>query len=67
MTEHPLTLDDSRASVTYITEKLSNEAFDGAKVRLLNAKNILLADVDGTRGKNLSSNSFIIHLPTLVS
>lgn len=67
MTEHPLTLDDSRASVTYITEKLSNEAFDGAKVRLLNANNILLADVDGTRGKNLSSNSFIIHLPTLAS
>ena len=51
--EHPLTLDDSKATVTYITEKLSNEAFDGAKVRLLNAKNILLADVEGTRGKNL--------------
>lgn len=51
--EHPLTPDDSKATVTYITEKLSNEAFDGAKVHLLNAKNILLADVEGTRGKNL--------------
>ena len=53
MAEHPLTLDDSKATVTYITEKLSNEAFDGAKVRLLNAKNILSADVEGTRGKSI--------------
>ena len=49
--EHPLTLDESKATVTYVTEKLSDEAFDGAKVRLMNAKNILLTDVDGTRGK----------------
>ena len=31
-------------------EKVSQEAFSGAKVRLMNAKNILLADVDGTTG-----------------
>ena len=33
-----------------IQEKLSQEAFGGAKVRLLNSKNILIADADGTRG-----------------
>ena len=48
--EHPITLDETSANVTYIQEKLSCEAFSGGKVRLLNSKNILLADVEGTRG-----------------
>ena len=50
VTEHPLTLDDAKANVTYIQEKLSQEAFSGENVKLLNAKNILLADAEGTRG-----------------
>ena len=54
--EHPLTLDDSKATVTYVTEKLSNEAFDGAKVHVLNAKNILLADVEG------KSVGYLLHM-----
>ena len=29
---------------------MSKEAFSGARVKLLNAKNILIADVEGTRG-----------------
>ena len=52
--EHPITLEDSSANVTCIQEKLSREAFGGAKVQLLNSKNILLADVDGTRGNSYS-------------
>ena len=50
ITEHPLTLDELKANVSYIQDKVSQEAFGGAKVRLLNAKNILLADAEGTRG-----------------
>ena len=38
------------ANVPCIQEKLSQEAFGGAKIRLLNSKNILIADADGTRG-----------------
>jgi hypothetical protein len=38
------------ANVTSIQDKLSREAFSGAKVCLLNSKDILLADMDGTRG-----------------
>ena len=51
ISEHPLNLDESKANVSYIQEKLSQEAFDGARVKLLNTKNILLADAEGTRGK----------------
>ena len=51
ISEHPLTLDESKASVNYVQEKVSQEAFNGAPIKLLNAKNILLADVDGTSGK----------------
>lgn len=43
-------LDEATASVNYVMEKLSQEAFSGAKVRLMNAKNIPLADVEGTTG-----------------
>ena len=50
VTEHSLTLDDTKANVVYIQEKLSQEAFNGENVKLLNAKNILLADAEGTRG-----------------
>ena len=49
--EHPITLDESSANVESIQEKLSHEAFDGARTRLLTCKNVLLADVEGTRGK----------------
>ena len=47
VSEHPLTLDESKANVSYIQEKLSQEAFGGEKVKLLNAK---VADAEGTRG-----------------
>ena len=47
--EHPITLDENLANVPCIQEKLSQEAFGGAKIRLLNSKNILIADADGTR------------------
>ena len=50
VSEHPLTLEESKANVSYIQEKLSQEAFGGDRVKLLNAKNILLADAEGTRG-----------------
>jgi hypothetical protein len=36
--------------VTAVQDKLSREAFDGARIKLLNAKNILIADAEGTRG-----------------
>lgn len=48
--EHPITLDESSANVVCVQDKLSREAFGGAKVRLLNSKNILVADTEGTRG-----------------
>ena len=48
VTEHPLTLDDAKANVTYIQE-LSQEGFSGENVKLVNAKKILLADAEGTR------------------
>ncbi len=51
ISEHPVTLDEANSSVTAIQDKLSQEAFDGARVRLLNSKNIPLADVEGTRGR----------------
>lgn len=50
--EHPISLDETSANVSFIQDKLSNEAFAGAPVRLLNAKNFLIADVEGTRGKD---------------
>ena len=46
VSERPLTLNESNASVSYIQEKLTQEAFGGDKVKLLNAKNILLADAE---------------------
>ena len=49
VSEHPVT-DDTTANVTYVVDKLSREAFNGSRVRLLNAKNISIADVEGTRG-----------------
>lgn len=51
ISEHPITIDESTANVTYVMDKLSREAFNGSKVKLLNAKNISIADVEGTRGK----------------
>ena len=50
ITEHPQTLDDAKANVAYVQEKLSQEAFSGENVKLLNSKNILLADAEGTQG-----------------
>ena len=50
--EHPLIVDEATSTVTCIQNKLSDEAFNGEKVRLLNAKNILLADAVGTQGMN---------------
>ena len=49
--EHLLSLDESKASVSYVQDKISTEAFSGAGVKLLYAKNVLIADVEGTTGK----------------
>ena len=48
--EHPIMLCENSANVASVQEKLSREAFSGTRVRLLNSKNILIADADGTRG-----------------
>ena len=32
--EHPLSLDESKASVLYVQDKISTEAFSGARVKL---------------------------------
>ena len=52
VSEYTVTIDDSTANVTYIVDKLSQEAFNGNRVELLNAKTI--ADVEGTRGSMYS-------------
>ena len=57
ISEDPLNLNESKANVSYIQQKLSQEAFDGARVKHLNTKNILLADAEGTRGLSLLSES----------
>ena len=49
--EHPLTMSESNASVEAVTARLSREAFGGAKVHLLNAKNLPIPNVDGTKGE----------------
>lgn len=38
--EQPITLEENSANVPCIQEKLSREAFNSVKVRLLNSKNI---------------------------
>ena len=48
--EHPITMDANTAYVSFIQEKLSREAFGGSSVKLLNSKNILISDAEGTQG-----------------
>lgn len=48
--EHPITMDENTSNVSFIQEKLSREAFGGSSVKLLNSKNILIADAEGTQG-----------------
>ena len=48
--EHPVSLTSSTANVMDVSQKLSNEAFSGAPVCLLNS---LIQDVDGTKGKSI--------------
>ena len=67
ISEHPLTLDDARASVSYVQDKISNEAFSGANVKLLNAKNLLIADVEGTTGKSVVSSSSLLPISLSLS
>jgi hypothetical protein len=50
--EHPLAIEEGTATVSSIADKLSKEAFGGVKVQLLNSKNIMIADTEGTRDKN---------------
>lgn len=47
--EHPITLDEMSANVASTQEIISKEAINGAAVRLLNAKNFVIADAAGTR------------------
>ena len=49
--EHPINISESSASVGQIAEKISIEAFSGRQVKLLNSKNLLIPDVEGTRGE----------------
>ena len=46
--EYPISRDENTAKVSCLQEKLSREAFGGSAVRLLNSKNILIADTEGT-------------------
>ena len=48
--EHPMTLTSATANVTSVCNRVSQEAFEGSAVCLLNAKNLLIHDVDGTKG-----------------
>ena len=50
--EHPITMDANTANVS-IQEKLSREAFGGSGLKLLNSKNIRIADAEGTQGTNV--------------
>ena len=66
LTEYPITLDDSTANVTYIQEKLSAEAFNGEQVKLMNARNIAIADTEATRGM-YSLHGYDLHLTSFVA
>ena len=44
-----MSMDKSTARVSCLQEKLSREAFNGSAVRLLNSKNILIANTEGTQ------------------
>ena len=48
--EYTVMMDESTAKVCCLQEKLSREAFGGSAFRLLNSKNILIADTEGTQG-----------------
>ena len=48
--EHPVTLTTATANVSAVCERLSQEAFDGSAVCLLNSKNLPIHDVDSTKG-----------------
>lgn len=43
-------MEENTANVSFLQEKLSKEAFGGSAVKLLNSKNILIADTEGTQG-----------------
>ena len=63
ISEHPLTLDESKASVSYVQDKISTAAFSGAGVKLLDAKNVLIADVEGITGGSM----IMISIPLCIS
>ena len=48
--EHPVTLISATANVSAVCNRVSQEAFEGSTVCLLNAKNLRIHDVDGTKG-----------------
>ena len=57
--EHPVTLTAATANVSAVSSRVSQEAYEGSAVCLINA----IHDVDGTQG-----NSFHMHVkPTLAS
>lgn len=55
--EHPVTLTAATANVRDVCEKVAQEAFSGTPVCLLNSKNLLIQDVDGTKGLSLYGTS----------
>lgn len=51
--EHPINTSEGITSVNEVTEKISQEAFLGRPVKILNSKNFQLPDVEGTRGTHI--------------
>ena len=60
--EHPVTLTPATANVSAICDRVSQEAFEGSTVYLLNAKNLPIHDVDGTRGNQKAT---VVHTCTV--
>lgn len=57
--EHPINISESIASVNEVANKISQEAFSGRPVKILNSKNFPIPDVEGTRGTQ--SKNCILH------
>lgn len=51
--EHPINTSEGITSVNEVTEKISQEAFFGRPVKILNSKNFPIPDVEGTRGTHI--------------
>lgn len=61
VSEHPLNLTKYTATISDVSKRLSTEAFEGSPVKILNAINLPLPDIEGTRGMIIKSaaNKFV--------